>query len=110
MAATDDLRAEMEKQIADLRKEVAKLSKSVSARASEAMEGAEEIAEDMKARAGGAVRQVRQQAHAVTEAARENPGTAATVLSSAGLLGFVIGLAVGGLIANQQHQQRGRWY
>lgn len=110
MAATDDLRAEMETQIADLKKEIAKLSKSLSAKASDLMDDAEDTVEDWKGRANGAVRQMRKQAHVVTEAARENPGTAATLLSSAGLIGFVAGLVVGGLLANHQHQQRGRWY
>lgn len=109
MAATDDLRAEMEKQISDLKKEVAKLSRSISAKASEALGDAENVAEDLKDRAAGAARQARRQAQVVSEAARENPVTTATILSSAGLLGFVAGLLVGGLLANNSRNSGWHW-
>lgn len=95
----EEIRAELEKQIKDLRKEVSTLGKSLSARGEALYEDlrdeAEDVYENASRRARGAARQVRQQAHAVTDVIKDNPGTAATVLSSAGLLGFLIGLVVG---------------
>lgn len=109
----DDLRKEMEKQIADLKKEVAKLGKSLSSRTGamveELRDDAGEVYDAASRRASGAARQVRQQAHAVSEAIRENPGTAATVLSSAGLLGFLLGVVVGHMLSSANGQTR-RWY
>lgn len=102
-----EIRSELEKQIGDLKKEVSRLSKSLSAKASEAIDEAGDLVDEAKARAGGAAKQVRAQAHAVSEAIRENPGTAATVLSSAGIVGFLLGLVVGGMMAGGD--RRGRW-
>ena len=101
-----DIRSELEKQIGDLKKEMSRLSKSMSARASEAIDDAGDLIEEAKGRAGGAAKQVRAQAQAVGEAIRENPGTAA-VLSSAGIIGFLLGLVVGGMMAG--NGRRGRW-
>ena len=109
MAAIDDLRTDMEKQISELKEEVSRLSKSLSERASEALADADEVYEDLKDRAGGAARQVRRQARAVSEAAWENPGTAATVVSSAGLIGFVAGLLVSGLLTSTPERSGWRW-
>lgn len=94
-----DIRVELEGQIADLKKEMTKISKIIAARASDAVDGASGAIDDVKSSANGAARTVSRQAHAVGDAIRENPGTAATVLSSAGLVGIAIGLAVGYLLA-----------
>lgn len=96
---TADLRVELEGQIADLKKEMAKMSKTMAERASDAVEGASGVIDDVKSSANEAARTVSRQAHAVGDAIRENPGTAATVLSSAGLVGIAIGLAAGYLLA-----------
>ncbi|MNF05221.1 hypothetical protein D3C80_2049010 [compost metagenome] len=42
-----------------------------------------------------AARVVRAQGQSVVEAAKDNPGTATTVISTAGLIGFAIGVLVG---------------
>jgi hypothetical protein len=94
-----DLRAGLESQIADLKEEVAKMSKAIAARASDAVEGASSAIDDVRSSANGAARVVSRQAHAVGGAIRENPGTAATVLSSAGLVGMAIGFVAGYLLA-----------
>ena len=78
-----------------------RLSKSLQARASDAAEEAEDAFETVKARANGAAKTVRRQAHAVSEAIGENPGTAAAVLSSAGGHG-----ASGGLCRRLHSGQR----
>ena len=109
----DDIRKEMEKQIADLKREVSQLGKSLSERT-------EAVYEELRGSAGGAYKaasrsadrasqQVRQQANVMSEVMRENPGTAATVLSSAGLLGFVLGILAGHLLSSNE-QARSRWY
>ena len=101
-------RKDLEKQIGDLRKEVAKLGKSLSERSEALYEDAGQAYDAASKRARGAARQARQQAYMVSDAIRENPGTAATVLSSAGLLGFLIGLAVGHALSNDGRSHR--WY
>lgn len=109
---TETVRKELEKQIVDLRKEVSKLSKTVSARTEEiynqARDEAEEAYESASRQARSAAKQVRRQAYAVSEAIKDNPGTAATVLSSAGLLGFLLGLVVGQAISGNDRSSR--WY
>lgn len=108
----DDIRKEMEKQIADLKKEVTRLSKSVAERGEAVYEDMRDQAEgaydEASRRARRAGRQMRHQAYAVSEAIRENPGTAATVLSSAGLLGFVLGLVLGQALSSNDRSHR--WY
>lgn len=106
MAATDspeDMRKEFEKQIGELKKEIGALRKSLASRGAEIYEDTRDAAgkaySQAKETAGDNLRLVRNQAQVVGEVVRENPGTAATVLSSAGVLGFVLGLVVGGLMA-----------
>lgn len=95
----DDVRANLEKQIADLKKEMGKISKSLTARASDAIDDAEDAFDDAKGRAGQVARHVRHQAHVASDLARENPGTTVTVLSTVALLGLATGLVLGGLFA-----------
>ena len=97
--AAEDIRADLEKQIAELKKEMGRIGKSLSARASDALDDAEDVYDDVKGRARDATRQMRRQAGTVSDAARDNPGTAATVAVSIGLLGLVAGLAIGGLFS-----------
>lgn len=97
--ASDNLRAEFEKQIAELKSEIAALNKSMSDLTSDAADKVEGVFQNTMDTARGAAKQVSQQAHLVSDAMRENPGTAATVLSSAGLIGFMIGVAAGCVIA-----------
>lgn len=99
----DEARKELEKQIADLRAEVESLTDTISDRA-------QGLYSEASRQARGAAKQVRNQAYLVSEAARENPGTAATVLSSAGILGFLIGLAVGHAMSANDHSSYRRWY
>lgn len=106
----DDIQKALEKQIADLRKEITRINKTVSARGAEIVEDAREHASDMydtaSTRATRAAQQLRSQAQAVSEVARDNPGTATAVVSVIGLLGFVAGLVVGQALTDTPR----RWY
>lgn len=105
MADTPNLnepRKDLEKQISELREEMESLKESIAERA-------QGLYSEASRQARGAAKQVRDQAQLVSEAARENPGTAATVLSSAGIIGFLIGLAVGQAMSSSDHSYR-RWY
>ncbi|WP_265519601.1 hypothetical protein [Nitratireductor luteus] len=102
----EDVRKDLEKQIADLKKEVAKIGKLLPARGDDLREETEGAYDRVTRRARGAGKQARQQAHAVSEAIKENPGTAASVLSAAGVVGFLIGLFVGHALSGNSR----RWY
>ncbi len=102
--AADDVRANLEKQIADLKKEMNRISKSLSSRASDALDDASDVVEAGKGRAREAIGQVREQAHYAVGAMRENPGTTATVLSTVGLLGLAAGFMIGGLVSGDRRR------
>jgi ElaB/YqjD/DUF883 family membrane-anchored ribosome-binding protein len=106
----EDIRLNLEKQIADLRKEVTNIRKSISSRAEDLdgdlRENARDAYDAVSGQAHGAIRQMRRQALAVSEAFRENPRTAATVLSSAGVIGFVIGLILGQALSTGHPHRR----
>ncbi len=106
--SSEDLRKEFEKQIAELKKEIGTISKSLAERGADTYERTREAASDAldkaKGQARGSLQQARAQAQLVTDAVKENPGTAATVLSSAGVLGFVLGLVVGGALAGSSRR------
>ncbi|MEO9336421.1 hypothetical protein ABFT80_03130 [Mesorhizobium sp. SB112] len=106
----DDVQKALEKQIAELRKEITKINKSIADRGAEAIDEARgrasEFYDEASNRASRAAQQLRTQAHAVSEVARENPGTTTAVLTVAGIVGFVIGVAVG----QASSDTRRRWY
>jgi len=107
----DDIQKTLEKQIAELRKEITKINKSISARGAEMLDDASEQASDFyetaAARASRTTQQLRSQAQAVSEVARENPGTTTAVVGVIGLLGFLAGLAIG---QSMNDTQQRRWY
>jgi ElaB/YqjD/DUF883 family membrane-anchored ribosome-binding protein len=106
----DDIQKTLEKQIAELRKEITKINKSISARSAEMLDDASEQASDFyetaATRASRTAQQLRSQAQAVSEVARENPGTTTAVVGVIGLLGFLAGLAVG----QSMNDNSRRWY
>ncbi|MFK3967874.1 hypothetical protein ACI2KT_30280 [Ensifer adhaerens] len=75
----------IEDQIAELRSQIAEVKQAVSEGINSAAEGASGIARN-------AAQTVRQQGQGAIEAARENPGTATTIVA---LIGFCIGLYLG---------------
>jgi len=84
---TDDARKAMEQQIAELRGQIDDLSKSLKQRS-------EEAAEEARTRLTRAASTIREQGQATVSAIRENPGTATTILSTAGIAGFLLGFLV----------------
>jgi ElaB/YqjD/DUF883 family membrane-anchored ribosome-binding protein len=107
----DDIQKTLEKQIAELRKEITKINKSISARGAEMLDDASEQASDFyetaAARASRTAQQLRSQAQAVSDVARENPGTTTAVIGVIGLLGFLAGIVVGQSLNNDTSR---RWY
>lgn len=100
----DDIRDDLERQVAELKREIARIGKSLSARTSDAMEDAGEVYEEGRHRARRAVRQVREQSHVAADIARENPGTTLTVLATVGLLGLAAGLSLGSICASGERR------
>ncbi|WOC14955.1 hypothetical protein [Pseudochrobactrum sp. MP213Fo] len=85
--AADDARKAMEEQIAELRGQIDTMSKSLKERG-------EEAAEEARTKLHRATSTIKEQGQATVSAIRENPGTATTILSSAGIAGFVLGFLV----------------
>ena len=83
----DNARQAMEEQIAELRQQIDMMSQSLKRRS-------EETAEEARTRLSSAASTIREQGQATVSAIRENPGTATTILSTAGILGFVLGFLV----------------
>jgi ElaB/YqjD/DUF883 family membrane-anchored ribosome-binding protein len=106
----DDIQKTLEKQIAELRKEITKINKSISERSAELIDDAREQASDMydtaAARASRTAQQLRTQAQAVSEVARDNPGTTTALVGVIGLIGFLAGIAVGQAMSDTPR----RWY
>ena len=99
----------VENQIAELRSQISSLSKSVSARAGNFSDDAAEFAEEARGRAQRAVQTVREQSHNVVEAVKENPGTATSVLTVVGALGFAIGYFIGTSTQQNNSSSLYRW-
>ena len=99
----EDLRADLEKQIAEMKREMTKLKRSVALRASDLIEDASDAADNAYAEGRGhahqLVRQMRHQAHVAVDTARENPVTTATVLSTVALIALATGVVIGGAIS-----------
>lgn len=98
----------IENQIAELRSQIASLSKSVSVRAEGVGEDASEFLDEARGRVRQAAHNVRAQGQHVVEAVKENPGTATSLLTIVGAIGFAIGYAVG--TSTQQNSSNGSLY
>ncbi|WP_313618670.1 hypothetical protein [Agrobacterium sp.] len=96
----------IESQIAELRSQIDSLTKSVSARAGNFSESAADVVGDASGRVRKVAQNVREQGYNVVEAVKENPGTATSLLTTVGILGFAIGY----FIANSNSSQPpSRW-
>ncbi|MBZ9677200.1 hypothetical protein [Mesorhizobium sp. ES1-1] len=107
---SEDAQKTMERQIAELRREITKINKTIAARSADLVNNASEQASDMydtaAARASRTTQQLRTQAQAVSDVARENPGTTTALVGVICLLGFLAGLAVGQTTSDTTR----RWY
>lgn len=101
-----DIQEAMRKQITELRREMSRINKQLAARAEEVSEEASGWYEDASDRASRTAGQLRARAQTVSETVQQNPGT----VSSALLLGGVIGFAVGFLAGQVGGDNNRRWY
>jgi chromosome segregation ATPase len=100
--AANEAQEAMKKQITELRREITKINRTLSDRAEEA-QGWYDSATD---RASRAARQLRGQAHTVSETVQQNPGT----ISSAMVLGGLLGVLLGIVIAKNSEPERRWWF
>lgn len=91
----DDVNEAMEKQIADLKRQISKINKTLSEQAADAVEEAQGWYDSASSKASKAASALRTQAQTVSDVAQENPVTVSTAALAIGLLGFMVGLAVG---------------
>ncbi|UCI06287.1 hypothetical protein [Mesorhizobium sp. B1-1-8] len=97
--------AAMKKQITELKREVSRLNRALSNQAEEAAgtahgwyesaaDRAHGLYDDASQRASRAARQLRSQAHSVSETVQQNPGTFSTAMVIGGLFGLLVGLTM----------------
>lgn len=102
---TDDFQQSAQKQIEELRNELKRVSKTLADRTGEWKDYAEDAADEASGRLRQVAQTVRERGHVVAEAVRENPGTATTLFGTAGLVGFLVGLAVGCAISSDSRRR-----
>jgi hypothetical protein len=95
----------LEAQITQLKREVGKLKRTLAERAEEVSEEASAWYDAATDRASRATEALRTQAHSVSEAVRENPGTISSAMLVGGLIGFILGMVMA-----QNGGRHGRWY
>jgi septal ring factor EnvC (AmiA/AmiB activator) len=93
----------LEKQVAQLKREISKINKTLADRAEEAASGWYESAADRTSRA---TQQLRTQAQTVSETVQQNPGT----VSTAFVLGGIVGLLLGMMMVQPAERDHRRWY
>lgn len=96
----------LEKQVAQLKREISKINKTLSDRAEEAVEQASGWSESAADRTSRATQQLRTQAQTVSETVQQNPGT----VSTAFVLGGIVGLLLGMMMVHPAERDHRRWY
>jgi predicted nucleic acid-binding Zn-ribbon protein len=96
----------LEKQVGQLKREISKINKALAERINEEAEQASGWMSGATDRASRATQALRSQAQSVSESVKDNPGT----VSSAMLLGGVIGFVLGWTLGQSTEDRRGRWY
>ncbi len=99
---TNDIQQALERQIADMRNELKRLSRSLASHSGELRERAEEAMDAASGRFRHAAQAVRERGQVVAETVRENPGTATTLFGTAGIIGIIIGIAIGCAISERR--------
>lgn len=101
-----DSQEALEKQVAQMRREITKINKALADRADEALNEANGWYSGATERASKATQALRAQAQSVSETVKENPGTLSTAMVMGGLIGFMLGFVVS-QSTSDRHQ---RWY
>jgi ElaB/YqjD/DUF883 family membrane-anchored ribosome-binding protein len=103
----------VENQIAELRSQISSLSKSVTERAGVLSEDASDFVDEARGKvqrvAQSAAQTVKAQGQNVVEAVKENPGTATSLLTVVGALGFALGYFVATAAQEQKSSSIYRW-
>ena len=87
-----DVQDGLEKQVAQLKREIAKINKSLAARAGEAADQVNGWYDAASDRTSKAAQSLRSQAHSVSDAVKDNPGTVSSAMLLGGLIGFALGV------------------
>ncbi|CAM5412398.1 hypothetical protein ATER59S_02257 [Aquamicrobium terrae] len=101
----EDIQEAMKKQIAELKREMNRINKTLAERAEDAAEQAGDWYDAASDRASRAARQLRTQAQSVSEVVQQNPGTVSSALVLGGIVGFMLGM-----LAGQAGSSQRRWY
>ncbi len=99
---SNDIQEALERQVADMRTELKRLSRSLSQRSENWRASAEDAVDDASGHVRNAARAMREHGHAVADTVRENPGTAGALFGTAGVLGVLIGMAIGCALSNNR--------
>jgi hypothetical protein len=96
----------LEKQIAQMRRDITRLNRALAERAGEATEEAGGWLGNAAEQASRATGALRTQAQAVTETVRENPGTVSSAMVLGGVIGFILGI----MFSEATAPSHRRWY
>jgi hypothetical protein len=101
-----DAQAALERQVIQLKRDVSRINKMLADRAEEVAEEASGFYDGASERASRAAQVLRSQAHSVSEAVKDNPGTVSTAMVLGAVIGFVLGMTLGQVSDNKHH----RWF
>jgi TolA-binding protein len=104
-ADDDNAMETMQKQLAQMRREISALKRALADQAEEVIEDAESWFDSASEGASRATRAVRAQAQTVSDAVQGNPGTVSSALVVGGIIGLVVGMALG-----RSEAPHRRWY
>ena len=101
----DDAIDTMQKQIGQMRREISSLKRVLAEQAEEVVEDAEGWFDTASEGAARATRAVRAQAQTVSGVVQDNPGTVSSALFVGGIIGLLVGMALG-----RSEATHPRWY
>jgi hypothetical protein len=104
-ADDDDAIDTMQKQIRQMRREISSLKRLLAEQAGEVVEDAEGWFDTASEGAARATRAVRAQAQTVSGVVQDNPGTVSSALFVGGMIGLLVGMALG-----RSQATHPRWY
>lgn len=98
----NEIQRALEQQVADLRSELQRLTQSLASHSGDLRHSAENMIDDASGRILNAAQTMRQRGQAVAETVKENPGTATTLFGTAGIIGILIGVAIGCALSDRR--------